>query len=79
MKNKTNFIKLIKVEYMYDITIAIDDVDGCSPTFMHMKDGIPLNAQIFIRRIPIDILPTDDEKKCSEFLLRLYQDKVFNF
>lgn len=64
------------VDYMYDITIAIDDVEGHSPTFLDMKDGIPLNAQIFMRRIPLDLVPAEDEKKCSDFLFRLYQDKV---
>lgn len=56
--------------------MAVDDVEGHPPTFLDLKDGIPLNAQIFFRRIPMDLVPADDDAKCSDFLNRLYQDKV---
>lgn len=61
---------------MYDVTIACDDVEGESPTFKHIVNGIPLRAQFFMRRIPMSQIPTDDDKKCSEFLYNLYQEKV---
>ncbi|CAF0743582.1 unnamed protein product [Brachionus calyciflorus] len=64
-----------KIDYLYDITLAIDDVEGHSPTFLDIKDGIPLDVQIFIRRIPMSLVPAEDEKKCSDFLQKLYMEK----
>lgn len=64
-----------KIDYMYDITLAIDDVEGRSPSFFDIKDGVPLNVQMFIRRIPMSEVPVEDDKKCSEYLQKLYQEK----
>ena len=45
---------------------------------MNTKDirkGEPLNAQIFIRRIPFSEVPTD-EVESAKFLHKLYKEKV---
>lgn len=39
-------------------------------------NGEPIYGQMVIRRIPIKDIPIDDESKCSEFLHKLYEEKV---
>jgi hypothetical protein len=41
-----------------------------------IKDGIPLKPQMLVNRIPLKDVPIDDEKKCSEFLYKMYSKKV---
>ena len=69
---------LDQVDILYDITIAIADVNGEKPTLKHIKDGVPVKAQIYFRRIPMSSLPLDDEKKCADYLQNLYREKVYD-
>jgi len=65
-----------KIDYLYDMNLAISPApDGQKPSLEHIKDGVPLKAQILMRRIPMSSIPTDDEKKCAAYLQELYRQK----
>lgn len=64
-----------KVDYLYDFNLAVKQIDGRIPSLMDIKNGVPVEAQIYFRRIPLSQVPVDDEKKCSEFLHKLYKEK----
>lgn len=65
-----------KVDYFYDLTLAVDNVNGSKPTLKHIVDGVPINFQFVLRRIPVSTVPIEDEKQCAEFVQKLYQEKV---
>ena len=65
-----------KVDYFYDLTLAVDNVNGSKPTLKHIVDGVPINFQFVLRRIPVSSVPIEDEKQCAEFVQKLYQEKV---
>ena len=77
--SQINKLFFILVDYMYDINLGIKDVDGERPSLTHIKNGVPLKCQMFIRRIPMKDIPIDDEKKNAEYLQQLYREKVFQF
>ena len=52
------------------------DVNGHSPRFSDIVDGEPIDAELYIRRIPLSDASPQDEKLCSQFLHRLYKEKV---
>lgn len=65
---------------MYDLEIGVKkivDEHGVTrdPTIMDMQHGVPIKAQILVRRIPMSTVPAGDEKKCAEYLNKLYQAK----
>ena len=62
---------------MYDFTIGMKSIDGKKPTLTHLKDGIPISFQGYMRRIPIASIPFHDEKLCAEWLHKLYREKVY--
>jgi lysophosphatidic acid acyltransferase/lysophosphatidylinositol acyltransferase len=64
-----------KVAAIYDINLGVNDVDGKRPMLSHVKNGIPLKGQIFIRRIPLESVPTENDKVNGEFLQQLYREK----
>jgi len=61
---------------LYDITIGLQKINGEKPTLGHVKDGIPIDFQIHIRRIPTASIPVHDEKLCADWLQKLYREKV---
>ena len=61
---------------MYDLTLGIEKVNGRIPNLFDIKNGEPVKAKFFIRRIPITSIPIEDEQKCNEFLIKLYEEKV---
>ena len=65
-------------DYLYDINLAIPNVNGEKVSIKHVRDGIPFNAEFFLRRIPISSIPYDDDKKLTEYLHKLYQEKVLS-
>ena len=67
------------VDYLYDITLGVKDVDGKKPCLSQVKNGIALKGQYFIRRIPMANIPISDEKKNAEFLQQLYREKVIEY
>lgn len=52
------------------------NVNGKKPTLKHIKDGIPVDFQIYLRRIPISSIPTHNEMECADWLQKLYREKV---
>ena len=58
------------------MNLGIKDVNGHAPGIGDIVNGIKMDAQCYIRRIPLKDVPIDDEKKCGEFLQKLYQEKV---
>ena len=65
-----------RIEWLYDITLAIPKVNGTQkPSLKLIKDGVPIDFQIYIRRIPLSSVPLD-EKTSAEWLQKLYQEKV---
>lgn len=56
--------------------MGLKNVNGKPPNLNMMIQGIPIKGQMVIRRIPIKDIPIDDEHQCSQFLHKLYQEKV---
>lgn len=59
---------------MYDITVAFQSPKN--PDFSHMIFGHECRAEAFIRRIPIEEVPVQDEQKAADFVHQLFQEKV---
>ena len=68
-----------QLDYIYDINIAARNINGAKPTIMNVLNGIPVNFEIVLRRIPVTSIPTEDENKCADFLQNLYREKVIEF
>ena len=45
-----NTILKQKVDYLYDITLGIKDVNGMKPCLSQVKNGIPLKGQCKIKQ-----------------------------
>jgi len=65
-----------KVDYIYDLTLAVDNINGAKPTLKHIIDGVPVKFQLVLRRIPVSEIPVENEKECAQFVQKLYQEKV---
>jgi hypothetical protein len=52
------------------------DINGHKPRFPDLIYGRPIEAEIYIRRIPLAAACVQDEKKCGDFLQKLYKEKV---
>ena len=65
-----------KINWIYDVTIGIAQVNGEKPTLKHIKDGVPVQAEIYLRRIPMSSVPTQNEKECGDWLHNHYKEKV---
>ena len=68
---------LEKVSAIYDLTVGIETSEGRTADFNSIRNGIPLKGEMFVRRIPFSSVPQDEEG-ASEFLQKLYREKVFN-
>ena len=66
--------RLFPVSAVYDITVAFQSPR--SPELANLLLGQSCKAEAFIRRIPIDQVPVDDEEKSAQFVHRLFQEKV---
>lgn len=64
------------VEYIYDCNLAMKDVNGHSPRFTDLVNGEKIDAELYIRRIPLANASPRDEKLCTQFLHKLYKEKV---
>lgn len=64
------------MDYFYDLNLGIQKINGKFPTLFDLINGVPVIAQIFIRRIALSKVPINDEHLCSEFLHNLYKEKV---
>ncbi len=67
---------ITSVDAIYDCTLAIKSENGVKPNILMIKNGEAVKGQMFINRIPLKDVPIDDEKKCSEFLYKMYENKV---
>ena len=65
------------VDALYDMTIGVKMVDGQMPSMKHVKNGVKLDAKIYVRRIPLSDIPTEKEKSI-DYLYKLYKEKVRN-
>lgn len=65
-----------KVKHLYDCNLAIKDIDGHSPRFSDMVNGEKIEAELYIRRMPLSDCSPQDEKACAEFVHKLYREKV---
>lgn len=64
----------IQVDAIYDMTIAFRSTER--PRLKDVLLGEKFSAQAFIRRIPIENVPFDDEQKSAAFIHKLFQEKV---
>ena len=71
---KFNFISFIKVGAIYDLNVGIVERDGAKADLNTVRKGIPLKGEIFIRRIPMSQVPTD-ENESAKFIHKFYQEK----
>lgn len=66
-----------QVSAIYDINVAFKTPSN--PDFSKAFRGERSHAEAFIRRIPISDVPYDDEEKSSQFIHKLFQEKVCLF
>lgn len=48
-----------------------------NPELSNLLLGHRCQGEAFIRRIPIENVPFDDEQKASDFIHKLFQEKVY--
>lgn len=77
------FVLLIKgihrhITAVYDITTGFNGSE--SPDLAKILRGQSFQGEAFVRRIPIEEIPFDDEDKSAEFIQKLFQekDKIFD-
>ncbi|XP_067643833.1 1-acyl-sn-glycerol-3-phosphate acyltransferase gamma-like isoform X2 [Eurosta solidaginis] len=59
---------------IYDTNLAFKRDDKNSPTISTLLNGLPVDGYIYVRRIPLEKVPTD-EKAAAEWLHNLYREK----
>lgn len=64
-----------KIDYIYDINLAVQNINGSKPTLMHLLNGLPAKFEIALRRIPVSSIPIDDENQCADWLQKHYKEK----
>lgn len=57
---------------VYDSTLNFRNND--SPTLLGLLSGRKYHADLYVRRIPLDLIP-EDEDECAAWLHKLYQEK----
>ena len=65
-----------QVDILYDLNLAIADVNGKRPSLSDVKNGRSFKVQYYIRRIPISQVPAKNESECTAFVNKIYQEKV---
>lgn len=50
---------------------------GYKPSLLDIFKIEPVDAKLYIRRIPMSNIPVSYERECANFLNKLYQEKVF--
>lgn len=63
-----------RIDAIYDLTVGIEDKNGARPTFNTIRNGIPLKAEMFVRRIPMKDVP-ESEEGSAKFIHNLYKEK----
>ncbi|KAK4293799.1 hypothetical protein Pmani_033523 [Petrolisthes manimaculis] len=59
---------------IYDVTIGFNTEDGEAPTLQNMLRGRKVVGEAYVRRIPLDQVPLDDEGS-SDYIHELYRSK----
>ncbi|GLV31295.1 1-Acylglycerol-3-phosphate O-acyltransferase 3 [Carabus blaptoides fortunei] len=62
-----------KMGAIYDITLTFDP-QAVEPTFLNMLRGHKIDAHFYIKRIPLETVP-EDEQGASQFLYDLFEEK----
>ncbi|CAD5118668.1 DgyrCDS7353 [Dimorphilus gyrociliatus] len=63
-----------KFSSILDLTIGFRS-DGAQPTLMNVICGRPVKAELYVRRIPLSQIPTDNDENCSDWVHKLFQEK----
>ncbi|XP_013381629.1 1-acyl-sn-glycerol-3-phosphate acyltransferase delta isoform X2 [Lingula anatina] len=63
-----------KIPAIYDCTVGITKSEN-EPTFMNVVNGKTFKAELKVRRITLEEIPTDTDEECSAWLHKLYQEK----
>jgi hypothetical protein len=64
----------VSVSAIYDVTAAFQHPK--QPKLVDLLFGRSCQAELFIRRIPMSIVPHDDEEKLIDFLHQTFEEKV---
>lgn len=64
-----------KVNAIYDVQMAFKSDAKYKPTMRNLLLGKPIEAHMYINRIPMDQVP-EDEEACAKWLHQLYVHKV---
>lgn len=65
------------VDYIYDVNMGLHKLDnGRYPLIIDLVKGRSYECEMYIRRIPIDKEIAQDEKKLTQFLYKMYKEKV---
>jgi hypothetical protein len=70
-----NILFETQVGAIYDLNVGIAANGDVKPDFNAIRFGVPLKSEIYARRIPMSSVPSD-EKGISDFVQKLYQEKV---
>ncbi|KAF2354040.1 Phospholipid/glycerol acyltransferase [Trinorchestia longiramus] len=60
---------------IYDVTVAFNTKEGADPTMLNILQGRRVVGEMYIRRLPLDDVPVDDDKTTSKYLHQLYETK----
>ncbi|CAF0861640.1 unnamed protein product [Didymodactylos carnosus] len=63
-----------KISGVYNFTLAFTP-DSAPPLLTTLIKGQACKAECYIKRIPVTEIPYEDEKKCAEWLHKLFQEK----
>lgn len=65
-----------KIPAIYNIQIAFKESDPNKPTMTNLLLGKKVEAHMYIRRIPLEVVP-EGEEAAAEWLHKIYQEKDF--
>ena len=63
-----------KMPAVVDITIGFNK-NYAKPEFKSLVEGKKCKAEMYMRRIPLEDIPTDTDEECAEWLHKLYREK----
>lgn len=66
-----------KVEAIYNVQLAFKPNEPVKPTMTNLLYGKKVEAHMYLKRIPLSEVP-DGEAAASEWLHRIYQQKVYS-
>lgn len=59
---------------IYDVTVGFNTKLGSEPTLLNMLRGQKVVGEVYVRRIPLEEVP-DDEEEAGNYLMELYRSK----